>query len=106
MKKLLSIILPSSLILLTLFSGCRREDVREVTLAIPGLTSENQRIIVNELTKYDGVRKDSFQWDLPKKLLTLKYDSMKVAQCNLRYAIEEKGIKIDYPPKTDDHAGY
>jgi hypothetical protein len=38
--------------------------------------------------------------------LTLKYDSMKIAQANIRYAIDEAGIKVKFPVKTDSRAGH
>ena len=40
------------------------------------------------------------------KTLTLKYDSMQIAQANIRYAIDEKGVKVAFPEKTDNRAGY
>ena len=95
-------------LLLLAFSllGCRRTDVREVTIEIPGLTSANQPTVISALSRYEGVDKSSYVWDMANKRLTLKYDSMKVAQSNLRYSIEESGVKVTYPEKKDDHAGY
>ena len=40
------------------------------------------------------------------KTLTLRYDSMQIAQANIRYAIDEKGIKVTVPEKTDNRAGH
>ena len=41
--------------ILTLAStGCRREDVREMTVAIPGLAESNKATIVAALAKYNG----------------------------------------------------
>jgi len=98
------ILLTSSLFLL--FCGCRREDVREYTFSIPGLTEANKAQVVEALAKYNGVRKDSYVWDFAKKTLTLKYDSMQVARTNIRMAIEAKGVKVDYPASTTGKAGY
>lgn len=88
------------------FAGCRREDVRELTLTINDLTEQNKPKVVEALAKYNGVQKDSYQWDIPKKTLTLRYDSMQVAQANLRYAIADKGLKVVFPEKTDERAGH
>ena len=96
-------ILHSSLFIL---SGCRREDVREMTVSLPGLTEANKAQVVEALAKYNGVQKDSYAWDMGKKTLTLKYDSMQIAQANIRYAIDEKGVKVAFPEKTDDRAGH
>lgn len=89
-----------------LLSGCRREDVREMTVSMPALTEADKSKVVEALAKYNGVRKDSYVWDLQAKTLTLKYDSMQIAQANIRYAIDEKGVKVAFPEKTDDRAGY
>ena len=89
-----------------LLSGCRRADVREMTVSIPGLTEANKAQVVEALAKYNGVQKDSYVWDMGAKTLTLKYDSMQIAQANIRYAIDEKGVKVAFPEKTDDRAGH
>ena len=101
----LSSLIPLTLSLL-LACGCRREDVREMTVSMPGLTEADKPKVVEALAKYNGVRKDSYVWDMKAKTLTLKYDSMQIAQANIRYAIDEKGVKVAFPEKTDGRAGY
>ena len=91
---------------LTALTGCRREDVREMTVSMPGLTEANKAKVVEALAKYNGIRKDSYVWDMSAKTLTLRYDSMQIAQANIRYAIDEKGIKVAFPEKTDNRAGH
>jgi hypothetical protein len=83
----------AALAVLTL-AGCRREDVREFTLEIPSLNSSNQAVVVEALAKYNGIRKDSYRWDLNAKTLTLEYDSMQIAKENIRQAVEAKNIAI------------
>jgi len=92
--------------LLLLFCGCRREDVREYTFSIPGLTEANKSQVVEALAKYNGVKKDSYSWDFAKKTLTLKYDSMQIARTNIRMAIEAKGVKVEFPDNATGKAGY
>lgn len=77
-----------------MLAGCRREDVREFKLEIPTLNASNQAAVVEALAKYNGIRKDSYQWDLEAKTLTLKYDSMQIAKENIRQAIEAKNISV------------
>ncbi len=89
-----------------LLPGCRREDVREMTVSIPGLAESNKATVVAALAKYGGVQKDSFVWDMKAKTLTLRYDSMQIAQSNIRYAIAEKGIDTVIPTNTTGRAGY
>ena len=102
MKFVLSVLFVLSVVL----SGCRREDIREMTVSMPALTEANKATVVAALAKYAGVRKDSYVWDMQAKTLTLKYDSMQIAQANIRYAIDEKGVKVAFPAKTDDRAGH
>ena len=85
-----------TLALVALLSGCRREDVREFTVSIPGLTEANQAQVVEALSKYEGIKKDSYEWDFAAKTLSLRYDSMQIAKTNIRMAIADKGIKVDF----------
>jgi len=91
---------------LLLLSACRREDIREMTVSMPGLTEANKATVVEALKKYNGIDKGSYVWDMKAKTLTLRYDSMQIAQANIRYAIDEKGVKVAFPVKTDDRAGH
>ena len=101
-----STLLLSSFFLLSFLSGCRREDVREMTVSMPGLAESNKATIVAALAKYNGIRKDSYRWDMQAKTLTLRYDSMQIAQANIRYAIDEKGVAVNFPSNTTGRAGH
>ena len=96
----------TALAALTVLTGCRREDIREMTVSMPGLTEADKAKVVEALAKYNGVEKDSYKWDMNAKTLTLRYDSMQIAQANIRYAIDEKGVKVAFPAKTDNRAGH
>ena len=91
---------------LAVLGGCRREDVREMTVLMPELKEADRAKVAESLAKYQGVRKDSYVWDMAAKTRTLRYDSMKIAQANIRYAIDEAGVKVSFPEKTDDRAGH
>ena len=106
MKNSVLVVLTGAVLTLAVLSGCRREDVREMTVSMPGLTEANKATVVAALAKYNGIQKDSYVWDLQAKTLTLKYDSMQIAQANIRYAIDENGVKVDFPEKTDPRAGH
>ena len=80
--------------------------MREMTVAMPSLTEADKPKVEAALSRYNGVRKDSYRWDMAAKTLTLSYDSMQVAQANVRYAIDESGVKVAFPEKTDDRAGH
>ena len=105
MKMKMAFLVSLSLFVL-LSPGCRREDVREMTVAMPSLTEADRPKVEAALSRYNGVRKDSYRWDMAAKTLTLSYDSMQVAQANVRYAIDESGVKVAFPEKTDDRAGH
>ena len=89
-----------------LFTGCRREDIREFTVEMPELKASDQSQVVAALAPYAGVQKDSFVWDFNAKTLKLKYDSMQIARTNIRMAIEQAGVKVVYPVNTTGKAGY
>ena len=86
--------LVATLVLVAVLCGCRREDVREFTVAVEGLNEQNKALVVEALAKYNGIRKDSYRWDFVKGTLTLSYDSMQIAKENIRQAIEAKSLKV------------
>ena len=93
MKKTIGMLVVVAALAVT--GGCRRADVRDFTVTIPDLTEANKAQVVEALAKYNGVQKDSYQWDLAKKTLTLRYDSMQIAKENIRQAIEAKQLKVE-----------
>ncbi len=93
-------------IVLACTGGCRREDIREFSVEMPVLTAADQPKVVAALAPYGGVDKSSYRWDMAKKTLTLKYDSMQIARTNIRMAIEKAGVQVVYPTNTTGRAGY
>ena len=112
MKTTLSLI---AIVALATLAGCRREDIREFTVEIPSLTKADKQKVVDAFTirspgrpprVYEGIFIDSFKFDFDKKTLTMKYDSMKIAQTNIRMLIESKGVEVFFPSNTTGVAGY
>ena len=112
MKKLLLLI---AITAVAAMSGCRREDIREFTVEMPSLTEADKSKVVDAFTirspgrpprVYEGILSDSFKFDFDKKTLTLKYDSMKIAQTNIRMLIQGKGVEVVFPTNTTGVAGY
>ena len=104
-----------ALLIFALVTGCRREDFRTVTVEIPSLNATNQAQIVDAFLirtpgmpqkVYDGIDVSSFKFDFDRKTLTLKYDSMKIAQTNIRMLIQDQGVKVVFPENTTGRAGY
>ena len=87
-------------------AGCRREDVRTITVEMKGLAESDIPAVVQELSRYNGIDKKSFTWDVKAGTLNLKYDSMQIAQTNIRMAIENAGVRVIYPEKKDKKAGH
>ena len=112
MKTTLSLI---AIVALATLVGCRREDIREFTGEMPSLTEADKQKVVDAFTirspgrqprVYEGIFTDSFKFDFDKKTLTMKYDSMKIAQTNIRMLIESKGVEVLFPSNTTGVAGY
>lgn len=87
-------------------SGCRRKDFREHEFSVPGMTAANTNEIRSALAVYDGIVKESLRFDLQRKTLFVKFDSMKVARTNIRMAIKDRGIEVSFPQKSNAVAGY
>jgi copper chaperone CopZ len=73
-------------------TGCRRTDVREFSISIPELKENNVTKIVNSISVYSGVIKDSIKVDVANRTITLKYDSMQIAKKNIEMSIAEAGF--------------
>ena len=102
-------------VMVALLAGCRREDIREFTVEMPSLTEADRQKVVDAFTirspgrpprVYEGIFTDSFKFDFDKKTLTMKYDSMKIAQTNIRMLIQGKGVEVHFPSNTTGVAGY
>ena len=96
-------------------AGCRREDIREFTVEMPGLTQDNRQKVAEAFIikkpgqpprVYEGIRPDTFEFDFDRKTLTMKYDSMKIAQTNIRMLIQNAGVEVAFPSNTTGVAGY
>lgn len=93
--------------LLMVVAGCRRADVREMTVSLPELDESVKSTVVQALSRASGIEKDSYKWDMEKKTLALRYDSMITAQTNIRMIIADKGVKVEFPPNNPSgKAGY
>ena len=81
-----------AIMLVCVFAGCRRTDVRDFTIAIPGMTQADEPAIKGAIAMYGGVDKSSIKFDVSAGTLSLKYDSMQVAKKNLELAIAKAGF--------------
>lgn len=104
-----------ALVLVSALAGCRREDIREFTVELPELAESSRKQVFDAFIihkpgmperVYEGIQPDSFVFDYDRKTLTMRYDSMKIAQTNIRMLLAEKGLKVVFPTNTTGIAGY
>lgn len=81
-----------SILCLCACAGCRRTDVRDFAISIPGMTQADEAAVKGALAMYGGVDKSSYVFDFSTGELKLKYDSMQVAKKNLELAIAMAGF--------------
>ena len=106
------------LLILGALIGCRRADIREITIEIPGLqavadqpaelAAARERIL-SALLAYEGVKTNKVEWGTTDRVptLTIQFDSMQIAEMNLRKAIEKAGLEVAYPElEKGKPAGY
>ena len=82
-------------VLLAMGAGCRRADVRDFEVSIPGLTSGNELAVRQALARFGGVDKASLKFDHNAKKLFLKYDSMQLAKKNIELEIAKAGLEAN-----------
>ena len=98
-------------------AGCRRTDVREFQVEIPDLapsmsnTVRSAFFIADPMSPNrgrwcDGVMVQDIKFDYDRRELTVRYDSMKIAQTNIRMLLESKGLKVVYPENKTGRAGH
>ena len=117
MKKVL-FTLSVLLLSLAVLSGCRREDVRELTVTIPSMTPADSNRVVRAFVIgdprrprdahfYEGIDPKSFRFDFNQKTLTMTYDSMKIAHTNIRMLLQDAGLEVVFPENNKSGvAGY
>ena len=73
--------------------GCRRTDVRDFSVSIPDLTTEDAPAISAALAPYAGIDRASLKFDPSAKTLTLRYDSMQLAKKNVNVKFATQKIQ-------------
>lgn len=73
-------------------AGCRRTDVRDFAVDVPGMAEADLPQVVAALSPYMGVERSSIRFDAAAHRITLKYDSMQIAKKNIEMAIAKIGF--------------
>lgn len=82
-----------------LLGGCRVSDKRVMTVRLPGMGGiGDQARIERAVGALPGVDKTSLVFDQGARTLTVRYDSMQVAQKNIEIAIAEAGYDANDIP--------
>lgn len=79
--------------------GCRQRDMRQMTVALPGVTSDDdRRVVLMAIDKLVGIERKSIVFDETKKEMRLTYDSMQIRRKNVEIAIAEAGYDANEVP--------
>lgn len=72
--------------------SCRQVDEREMTVALPGVTAADTNKVAAAIRSMQGIRPETIRFDLEKKVMTVRYDSMQCRRKNVEIAIAEVGF--------------
>lgn len=86
-------------------AGCRKQDVRTVTVSIPEMhNSACVRIVGDALVKQMGVKPDALMFNLEQKTVMVTYDSLIIARKNIEFAIADVGFSANEVPADTNAA--
>lgn len=81
------------------FAGCRREDIRTVTVSVPELRNRAcAKVIGDSLSKQMGVKPEKLKFDLSSSTVDVTYDSLFIAKKNIEFAIANVGFQANEVP--------
>lgn len=87
------------------FAGCRKEDIRTVTVSVPELRNTAcAKIIGDSLSKQMGVKPEKLKFDLTSRTVDVTYDSIFIARKNIEFAIADAGFKANEVPANTNAA--
>jgi copper chaperone CopZ len=79
--------------------SCRRQDIRTVVIAVPGMKNEKCAALITEaLQRTQAVAPDRIKVDLEKRTVTASYDSLQRNVKNLEYCIADAGFAANEIP--------
>ncbi len=85
------------LVCASLLSGCRKNDIRTVTIKVPELKNAAcARLIQDAFMQQTGIF--SMTPDFQERQITIKYNSMEIALKNLEYTIAGAGFAANSIP--------
>ncbi len=76
-------------------SGCRKRDIRKISISVPAMTNDAAAAIVVGSLSHFGPAVPKIDPDISQGRLIVVYDSMILARKNLEYAIAQAGFDAD-----------
>ena len=82
--------------------SCRCEDIRTVTIQVPGMKSPRciERV-VDAVARQQGVQRDKIIPDPVARNVVVTYDSMQLAVKNIEHAIADTGFQANEIPANE-----
>ena len=87
-------------------ASCRTRDVRTVLILVPEMKNTACRdIVVKAVSGCVGVDPSKIVVSLPKRTVTVSYDSLLTALKNIEFAIADSGFQANEIPAKPEAAG-
>lgn len=87
-------------------AGCRRQDVRDYVIDVPGLKNAAcVEVVRTALQKTAGVKNETVVFDLKRRRVRLEYESLQLSVKNIEHAIAKAGFEANgVPPEPKAQA--
>lgn len=85
--------------------GCRKQDVRTVTVSVPEMRNRAcAKVIGDALSRQMGVKPTKLKFDLSTRTVDVPYDSLFVAKKNIEFTIADAGFSANEVPANTNAA--
>jgi copper chaperone CopZ len=86
---------------LLLLAGCRKQDLRTVTIRVPAMhNAACTNVVVEALVRVQSIPRDWIRADAEHGTVTVTYDSMQRSLRNLEFAIADAGFQANDTPAS------
>lgn len=98
MKKYITI-LCGAFLLAAFGTSCRQHDYRTLVVKVPEMRNQAcVQAISKTLGRSPGITRDSVKFDIPKRQITVTYDSLLTADKNIEFLIAKAGFQANEIP--------
>ncbi len=86
-------------------AGCRKQDIRTVTVSVPELHNRAcAKVVGDALSRQMGVQREKLTFDLSLRTVEVSYDSLLVAKKNIEFTIADVGFSANEVPGNTNAA--